>query len=371
MTGAGCDGLDRRGFLRAAAAGIALGGGAQAAESPPLPPSPPPPPGRRARIATVCQGGRVRRTIEENLEYIMRLLDRALERKPDLVSLPENFATAGLGGLSARERVEALDGATLTAASKRAKAARCYVVCPMLTARGERVYNSAVVIDRAGAVVGAYDKACPVTTSPDYTSLEGGVTPGSPDLPVFDLDFGRIGIQICYDIGFPENWELLRRKGARLVLWPSAYDGGFPLWAYAYIHHYYVMTSVRSGQSRIVDPCGAVLVETEAETPMIVRDVNLDFIVSHLDFNQSIPDKIKAKYGERVDVRRSNPGCSHFVVEPVDPAVTVAQLQEEFGFESTLQYHDRHRAVYPAAREGRPLPAQQARHGVRPQWGKF
>ena len=111
----GHEGLDRRGFLRAAAAGIALGGGAGIAGA--AEPVAVAPPGRRARMATVCQGGRIRKTIGENLEYVMGLLDRALEQKPDLVCLPENFATAGLGGLSARERVEALDGVTLTAAS--------------------------------------------------------------------------------------------------------------------------------------------------------------------------------------------------------------------------------------------------------------
>ena len=201
--------------------------------------------------------------------------------------------------------------------------------------------------------------------------LEDGVTPGSPDLPVFDLDIGRIGIQICYDIGFPENWELLRKKGARLVLWPAAYDGGFPLRAHAYTHHFYVVTAVRSGQSRIVDPCGEILAETAQDAPFVVRDLNLDFIVSHLDFNVSIPDQIKAKYGDRVDVRRHDPGCSHFIVEPVDPAITTRMLQEEFGFESSREYHDRHRAIYADARAAKPLAPQAARHGARPQWGKF
>ena len=94
-------------------------------------------------------------------------------------------------------------------------------------------------------------------------------------------------------------------------------------------------------------------------------------MVSHLDFNHSIPDKIKAKYGDRVDVRRSNLGCSHFVVEPMDPAITCRQLQAEFGFESTFQYHDRHREAYSHVRDGQRSPKQQPLHGIRPQHGKF
>jgi hypothetical protein len=233
------------------------------------------------------------------------------------------------------------------------------------------VFNSAVIFDRNGDKVGVYEKSCPVTTSPDYTEVENGITPGTTDIPVFDLDFGRVGVQICYDINFPENWELLRNKGARLVLWPSAYDGGTPLWTYAWLHHYYVLTSVRTEQSRLIDPCGAILAETSKDAPYIVRDINLDFIVSHLDWNRSIPDKIKAKYGDRVDVRRPNLGSSHFIVEPVDPSITVAALQQEFGFESAFEYTERHRRAYADLRAGRTPAPQAARHGVRPEWGTF
>jgi predicted amidohydrolase len=363
--------MNRRNFIGAVAVGSLAAGcrtpqganGAAGFSSPPQ--------GKRARIASVCQAGRMRKNIAESLPLVMELCDRALAQKPDLVCLPENFATASMGKASPRERAEAFNGPTLTAAAQRAKQHRCYIVCPVMRLEGEKLFNSAVIFDRAGAVLGIYNKAHPVTTSVDYTSFEDGVTPGTPDIPVFDLDFGRIGIQICYDLGFPESWDLLRRKGAQLVLWPSAYDGGTPLWSYAWLHHYYVLTSVRAGQSRLVDPCGAVLAETQPNNGVIVRDINLDYLVSHLDWNRSIPDKIKAKYGDRVDVRRSNLGSSHFIVEPVDPSITVRALQQEFGFESTFQYHDRHRVAHATLRAGRPPPPQVAQHGNRPQWGTF
>jgi len=337
--------MNRRNFIGAVAAGSLAAGcrspqGAVGVTSFSAPPQ-----GRRARVATVCQAGRTRKTIAESLALMLELCDRALAQQPDLVCLPENFATANMGKAPLHDRAEAFNGPTLSAAAQRAKQHRCYIVCPVLREREGQLLNSAVLFDRAGAVCGIYDKASPVTTSADYTVFEDGVTPGSPDIPVFDLDFGRVGIQICYDMGFPEHWELLHKKGAQLVLWPSAYDGGTPLWTYAYLHHYYILSSVRSGQSRLVDPCGAVLAETQPNGAVIVRDINLDYVVSHLDWNRSIPDKIKAKYGDRVEVRRPNPGCGHFLVEPVDPAITVRALQEEFGFESSFQYHERHRVA--------------------------
>ena len=363
--------MNRRNFIGAVAAGSLAAGcrtpqGASGSAR-----FSPPPQGRRVRIASVCQVGRMRKTIAESLALMMELCDQALAQKPDLVCLPENFATASLGKAPRRERAEAFDGPTLTAAAQRAKQHRCYIVCPVLREEGGQLLNSAVIFDRAGVVCGIYNKSHPVTTTPDYTSFEDGVMPGTTDIPVFDLDFGRIGIQICYDMGFPENWELLRKKGAQLVLWPSAYDGGASLWTYAFLHRYYILSSVRSGQSRLVDPCGAVLAETQPDAAVIVRDINLDYVVAHTDWNRSIPDKLKAKYGERVDVRHPNPGSGHFLVEPVDPAITVRTLQKEFGFESSCQYHERHRVAYAALRAGKSPQPQFALHGNRPEWGPF
>jgi predicted amidohydrolase len=329
-----------------------------------------PPAGKRLRVATVVHGRNAKSTIEQNREFVMGLLDEAVKNRPDLVVLPETFTTVGgADGLPMEQKAESIPGPTVEAAAKRARENRCYVVCPILTKQRGSVFNSAIIIDRSGQVCGVYNKYCPVTTSADYTSMEGGVRPGS-EIPVFDLDFGRIGIQICFDAGFPENWQELARQGARMVLWPSAYDGGCSLWTYAYLHHFWVVSAVRSGQSRVIDPLGAVLLETEAERPVIYRDINLDFATYHLDWNYGIEEKIKQAYGDRVDVRRPEAGCSHLIVEPLDPSITTRQLQEQFGFETTQQYFNRHREAYKQLREGKAAAPQQALHGKRAQYGK-
>ena len=225
-----------------------------------------------------------------------------------------------------------------------------------------------MVLDRSGQILGVYDKMHPVTTSPDYTVFEYGVFPGG-EPPVFDLDFGRIGIQICFDAGFPETWSTLARKGAKAVFWPSAYHGGFPLQVYAYLHHYYVITSVHTDQSRIIDPCGRVVAQTDSQINFVVRDLNLDFVVAHYDFNYAIPERLLDAYPGRVRIA-SYVDDGHFLVEATDPTLTIAQLQEEFGFESTFQYHDRHRTAFSALRAGQTPAAQTAAHGKREQYAK-
>jgi beta-ureidopropionase len=324
--------------------------------------------GTIARIITTCQNGRKHPTIEANREYMLALFDRALKHKPDLVCFPETFTGSGIYGKASQETAEPVPGPTTDAFARRARAHRCYVICPLRTAREGRQWNSAVVIDRSGDVLGVYDKVHPVTTSPDYTVFEDGVFPGGEPC-VFDLDFGRIGIHICFDAGFPETWAVLAKKGARVVFWPSAYHGGFALQAYAYLHHYYVVTSVHSERSRIIDPCGRVVAETDSLVNLAVRDINLDFMVAHYDFNFGIPDRLEDAYPGRVRVT-SYVEDGHFLIEPTDPALSMAQLEAEFGIESSLEYHDRHRAGYAALYAGRTPTPQRALHGKRAQYAK-
>ena len=323
-----------------------------------------------ARIATVCQGRRFHRTMDENREEVLQLLDLALRQEPDLVCLPETFTTVSVSFEDIAAVAEPVPGPTTDAVAARARARGSYVICPIKNQRDGVFWNSAIVIDREGQIAGIYDKAQPVTSSHDYSVFESGVHPGPADVPVFDLDFGRIGIQICYDAGFPESWQCLADKGARLVFWPSAYNGGFPLQVYAYLHHFYVVSSVRTDSSRIIDPLGQILHRTDERHNVIYRDINLDYCVCHYDFNHSIGDEIMAAFGDRVDVR-SDRDSGHFLIEPRDDGVTIAALQERFGFEPTAQYHQRHRAAYAVMRAGREPSSQQAAHGDRPMHAKW
>lgn len=321
-----------------------------------------------ARIATICLAGRHHPSVAANREATLRHLDLALRHRPDLVCLPETFTTAGVAFASLAEVAEPVAGPTIAAVAGRAREHRCYVICPILTARDGAYFNSAVVIDRAGAVLGIYDKQQPVTSTSDYTLLEHGVRPGRA-APVFDMDFGRVGIQICFDINFPEQWAALARQGVRAIVWPSAYNGGRPLAMYAALHHTYVVSAVQTQTARIIDPLGTTLAATDPQVNVIWRDINLDYAVCHYDFNYSVPDRILAAYPGRVAISpRWDDGL--FLVEPIDAAVTTAQLQKEFGFETAGTYFDRHRAAAEPARQSEPAAPQRAAHGDRPMYAK-
>ena len=91
-----------------------------------------------------------------------------------------------------------------------------YGVLPIIERRGDRLYNTAVVVGRDGQVTGRYDK---VHLTKDERE-NWGLTPGST-YPVFDLDFGRVGVMICYDGCFPEPARILALAGAEIIFFPS------------------------------------------------------------------------------------------------------------------------------------------------------
>jgi len=311
---------------------------------------------RKIRVVTTRMGNVRKHSADQSREYMMGVLDLACWQEPDIVCLPENFATVGLSGALAT-KAEPLPGPTTDACARRAREHRTYIVCPLTNVRDGRFYNSAVILDRSGEICGVYDKLQPVTSTADFTEVEHGMTPGS-EAPVFELDFGRVGCQICFDLGFPRGWQQLADRGAELVFWPSAYDGGFPLRIFAYLHKYYVVSAVRTMHSRIINPLGEELEHTGRHARIASRVIDLDYMVCHYDFHTGIPEEMIETHGTGVTVR-SYCEEGHFLVESNSEAVPLAKLIEQFGLEAAQTYHARHLPAYEAILAGR-VPEPQA-----------
>ncbi len=305
---------------------------------------------RKIRVVTTCMGGVRKQSVDENREHMLGVLDLACSERPDIVCLPENFASVG-SPLPLADKAEPLPGPTTDACAKRAREHLTYVVCPVTNARDGKFYNSAVILDRRGDICAVYDKVQPVTSTGDFTEVESGMTPGH-DAPVFELDFGRVGCQICFDLGFPRTWQQLADGGAELVFWPSAYDGGFPLRVFACLHHYYVVSAVRSTHSRIINPMGEVLEHTGRHLSVASRVIDLDYMVCHYDFHTGVPEDMIAGHGSDVSVR-SYGEEGHFIVESNSGEVPLSKLVEDFGLEPAQKYHARHLPAYEALLAGK------------------
>ena len=142
--------------------------------------------------------------------------------------------------------------------------------------------NAAIVIDRQGREVGRYVKVHPVLdrVGPDgKIVLEGGVQPGR-DYNVFDLDFGRVGLQICYDVEYSEGWQRLAERGAELVLYPTQSPQLTRPGMYAATHEYWVVAATFRNNASFFEP-GTGLVAAQITEPKqtLVHEIDLSYLI--------------------------------------------------------------------------------------------
>ncbi len=283
------------------------------------------------------------RTVEMNLATAERLLERAALSKPDIVCLPELFPQIGMPVQEWVPTAETVPGPITDRIGALARRHNMYVVCPTLEKRGGRVYNAGVLLDRQGQVAGIYHKV-----HPTISEVEAGVTPGSR-VEVFEADFGRVAILICFDIMWPGRWAEAKDRGAELLFWPSAYEGGLPLQARACDHELYVVSCTPVWVNHILDITGYPIASTGQRLDIATTQIDLERRLFSTDYNMAQVQAIQTKYGPRVRFNVLSPEGA-FTLESDDPAVTVADLAKEFGLETLQDYRVRSGAAQGGAR---------------------
>ncbi|MCE5271820.1 carbon-nitrogen hydrolase family protein [bacterium] len=326
--------INRRGFVRQAAAGVggtfaaaALGAapaqGGAPAETERLP--------REVWVASISQNGLSADTPEQMVELLLARMELAAAQRPDIICLPEVGPFVNLTGDS-RTPVKEAAGKYCAAFTARlagfARSHNCYVWAPLYTQEGGRCYNALVLIDRRGQVQGEYRKM-----HPTLGEMEDGVSPGPLEPTVFDTDFGRIGAQICFDIEWKDGWEKLGKAGAEIVFWSSAFGGGRKLNLLANLFRYNVVSSTRKGVSQVVDITGQSVAWTGLWEPSLCTALNLEKAYVHTwPFSENF-DKVRAKYGRAVRLTTFMEE-EWSIVESLSPEVKVADVLREFGIKS-------------------------------------
>ena len=217
--------MKRRAFLT----GIGSAAAARPVQAAGRPPGASGLPPRKVIIGAVMQAFWVEHPgLEKRLEELAAIVDRMCsesERKYgralDLAVLPEAAITGETGDRSLSRSVP-FEGPISRVFTRKAREHRCYIVVPTYLREPDdnnRCSNAALLVGRKGELVGIYRKVHLVVSANGKT-MEGGATPGKA-LPVFQCDFGKLGIQICYDMEFDYGWRELARQGAELIAWPT------------------------------------------------------------------------------------------------------------------------------------------------------
>ncbi|HLF33614.1 MAG TPA: carbon-nitrogen hydrolase family protein [Cyclobacteriaceae bacterium] len=206
---------------------------------------------------------------QENLEKYAELVRKAAAEKADIVCLPESITMVGTG-LGYVQASQPIPGPATDFLGKVARENQIYIVAGILEKSGNEVFNSSVLIDRNGELAGVYHKV-----SLPREEIDGGITPGN-SLPVFDTDFGRIGMMICWDVTFPEVARGLAREGAEIILMPIAGGNLTLASARAIENQVYLVSSTYDMKSAVFDLEGKILVEATHEDPVAVTEVDLN-----------------------------------------------------------------------------------------------
>ena len=224
---------------------------------------------RKVKLATVYLKPRNSKSPQDNLEQFASLTKQAADQKADIVCLPEAITLVGTN-LNYVSASEPIPGKSTEYLGNIARQYNLYIVAGLLEKDGNVVYNTAVLIDRKGKLAGKYRKI-----SLPREEIDGGITPGD-ETPVFDTDFGRIGMMICWDVTFPETARALAKQGAEVIFLPIA-GGHLKLaMARALENQIYLVSSSYDMISAVFDLEGNVVAEATKENRVVVTEVDLN-----------------------------------------------------------------------------------------------
>jgi predicted amidohydrolase len=321
---------------------VALGYAEPASQPDPVSQQPGQKIGRTVRIVSLGFNGK-------KLAEIAEVVDREGGKGADLIILPETWR-------GQTDTPETLEGLTVTAMAALAKKRSTYLVCPIDRRDGTRRLNTAVLIDRQGKVSGFYDKVYPYWSEYD---LKPPVEPGH-EARVFQTDFGKLGLAICFDVNFPEVWQRLADQGAELVVWPSAYSAGTSLQAHALNHHFYIVTSTLTRDCLVYDITGEELLY-EKGNDLNVSHITLDLDrgIYHQNFNIEKRDKLLKEHGQSVKQAKWLDREQWFVLQATEPGVSARALARQYGLEELRDYLSRSRREIDQRRGSAPADASR------------
>jgi predicted amidohydrolase len=275
------------------------------------------------------------------LEVISKVIEKEAAKGVDLIVLPE--AWRGQNDKS----METLDGPTITAMSALARKYNTYIVSPIDHVDKGRRVNSAVLLDRHGKVVFAYDKVFPYWAEFDFKKK---VQVGTA-APVYQADFGRLGLAICFDVNFPEVWKSLADQGAELVVWPSAYSAGTSLQAHAINNHYYIVSATGELDCIVYDITGEQILYQKSKGINVVHvTLDLDRGIYHQNFNLAKRDKLLKEHCDDVEQEKMLDREEWFVLRAKRPGLSARALAHQYGLEELRNYIDRSRRDIDAMR---------------------
>ena len=236
----------------------------------------------------------------ENLRSARELIEAAARDEPDLITLPETF-TSMTNSFDAQyaNAEEVPDGEACQMLAELARKHGVFIHGGSMAERaGERCYNTTLVFNPQGEIVGTYRKLhlFDVDVPGGVTYRESDTMKRGEEVVTCEAAGAMLGLAICYDLRFPELFRALRDKGARIIMLPAAFTllTGKDHWealirARAIETQCYMVAPAQIfthdngrkpcfGRSMVVDPWGTVVAQAPDQVGHITVELDLGYV---------------------------------------------------------------------------------------------
>ena len=241
-----------------------------------------------------------------NLQQCVSFIEKAAVNNADLVVFPELYFT-GYNLQELDTRVHTLSDEWLPEIHRTlcevSKANNIYVIVGLCEQIDGEYYNTARLYGRNGELVGTHKKIFLFELERNYFSR-------GTEFKVFDTDFGRLAMLICYDIGFPETARKMALLGADLLVFPAAWcERDCHSWllnvpSRALENQVYSVGVNHAGHFGDVHLCGSSLV-SNPDGRIALQLGHDEPQLAFCDIDMSIPKQMQAMESYRYDFERT------------------------------------------------------------------
>ena len=158
------------------------------------------------------------------MEKTVKKIQKAAEKGAQIVCLQELYRTLYFPQKEKQDAeiwAESIPGESTNLLSRLAKEYKIVIIAPLFEKSKEgKFYNTAVVIDSDGEILGSYRKMH-IPYDPYFYEKEY-FEAGDNEYQVYETSIARIGVLICYDQWFPEPARINTLKGAEIIFYPTA-----------------------------------------------------------------------------------------------------------------------------------------------------
>lgn len=235
---------------------------------------------------------------DENIKKATYFINESAKQNVDFVVLPEMFNCPYSNDKFIKYSEEEKTSKTLSKISKLALKHAIYILAGSIPEKEDnKLFNTSYLFDKKGKIIAKHRKMhlFDIDVKNKIYFKESDVLSPGNEVTVVNSEFGKIGIGICYDIRFPEPARLMVNKGAKILIYPGAFNmtTGPAHWELLFktrsldnqVYCVGVAPALNKdasyhsyGHSIITNPWGEVISQANEKESLIIKKIDLDEI---------------------------------------------------------------------------------------------